>query len=1323
MENVNPDRKKSIKHKWLKRILLTLAILICMPVGLFTLGWLNRDTLINVFQEWYSENHNGTLSIGEINTSFLSSFPKIGFTISDIEQTSIDTISDKHSSISIEQVKITVRPKDLLQGDVKIERINIKNATIFSEVIPTRPNAYYRQIKLDKANDPVDPLQISELLNENRLQFSLENVNFISKDTTERKHFDLNFHKLNGRYDGNLGAITGDASLDVTVNLLGFNMDKGAFFNGARVRGRPEFKFDKKNHSIAILEFPLHIDDQTFRLEANFDVGQTRTYSFRLTNPSTDFKLVKGLLTDSISAKLKDYEIVQPFKSELNLAGSFGHGNDPDVNVVYSSSENHVVISDLYHLKNATFNGRLTTDIYATDSLKKDKKTAKDLKLYIDAFKADLHGIAVVVDSAYYMSTPEVLNYVNAPVELKGSNEALTRLIDTDNFDFKGGNFDLVAQISGDIPVLTELANHAKGRFNLENTQVVLKSNGLQLPINSIVLDLNRDIANLRKLEIVMPKGHTLMLKGWLSHPADLISKIPVSSTTSKIDLVSNAININEIMQMATEFLPDERSTSENRKTLHETLNTIYAQFHPQFNIDLKSMHFNDITLKDVRARLSLIDAETISISEFDFKYDEAATKLQGSVKVPLPNGRSKNPIVLDLEVNSLGPVQVFKDLFNIKLLKIISGQYDFNGSVNGNIYEFNQLLQTAKGNLILTDNRYYYRPADLNIQFDDLTLKVEDSNITLEKFNLDLADLRPIELNGKISKFPSFLLEHDSNPGSIDLSVSMPFLDGDKVLDMVALLSDEENKKNDKPSKQLHSVFTDISHFDPDISLSIDSLQYKDLITKKIGAHVYFKNDSTLNLDYLNIRYKSSKAKLIGTVTTTKPDKDQLFSNPFEFNFIASAKGESKDLNDYLKTTNFEFNSGAFEFTGLYYGQSENLKLINTNTKGQLKLGPSVVYNEAAKLSIPIDSLNVAIENDMATLKKLLLNLPGRSSVDFSGTIDHFSSFVNNTNDINNQRSNFDIKSSYLDTKDIKSFLSSTLKSAEDTTKNDINLNGLKKALNGINTSFNPTLNIELDSLRHENLEIENFLSVLYFDRSDRFHISETALDFFGGTADLDLKFGLASKERMPVDIEMKVAHIELKKLISGLNYLDNDALKNTDKIEGTFNFKLKATGWLDNQGKLDMDSLNGSLSLDFIDLAIYGFQPIMDNVPLMKAERFEQLKFQPIVQTFQVVDGKILIPRTEIQSSALHFFIEGRLKINAFANIWISLPWKNLKSNDGLALPEKTGFEKAGSKFYLQLIQNSKDPKPKHQELKVKFRLSNRKLRKHKEKLENNK
>ena len=63
---------------------------------------------------------------------------------------------------------------------------------------------------------------------------------------------------------------------------------------------------------------------------------------------------------------------------------------------------------------------------------------------------------------------------------------------------------------------------------------------------------------------------------------------------------------------------------------------------------------------------------------------------------------------------------------------------------------------------------------------------------------------------------------------------------------------------------------------------------------------------------------------------------------------------------------------------------------------------------------------------------------------------------------------------------------------------------------------------------------------------------------------------------------------------------------------------------------------------------------------------------------------------------------------------NVWLSVPWKNLKKNDGLSLPEKTTYKDAGSKFFIQLLQDKTNKKARKQKLKVKIKLGNRKLRK---------
>ncbi|OIP50935.1 MAG: hypothetical protein AUK33_06075 [Flavobacteriaceae bacterium CG2_30_34_30] len=108
--------------------------------------------------------------------------------------------------------------------------------------------------------------------------------------------------------------------------------------------------------------------------------------------------------------------------------------------------------------------------------------------------------------------------------------------------------------------------------------------------------------------------------------------------------------------------------------------------------------------------------------------------------------------------------------------------------------------------------------------------------------------------------------------------------------------------------------------------------------------------------------------------------------------------------------------------------------------------------------------------------------------------------------------------------------------------------------------------------------------------------------------------------------------------------------------------------------------------------------------------------MRFGPIVQTFEIRNGVLLIPQTEIQSTAIHVFVEGKIKFDEYMDIWLSLPWSNLKSKDGLTLPEKTTFEKAGSKFYVQLMQDKNNVKERKQKLQVKVRLNNRKLQRKK-------
>jgi len=62
------------------------------------------------------------------------------------------------------------------------------------------------------------------------------------------------------------------------------------------------------------------------------------------------------------------------------------------------------------------------------------------------------------------------------------------------------------------------------------------------------------------------------------------------------------------------------------------------------------------------------------------------------------------------------------------------------------------------------------------------------------------------------------------------------------------------------------------------------------------------------------------------------------------------------------------------------------------------------------------------------------------------------------------------------------------------------------------------------------------------------------------------------------------------------------------------------------------------------------------------------------------------IEIPLLEIQSNALHLFVEGNFGKGDATNLWLSVPLDNLKITDRSVIPEKLGYAAAKHKVYLE-------------------------------------
>lgn len=1313
MKKVNspaPKHQKFISNKWLRRLALVLMSLFLLPAWLFTIGWFNRDLLIIELQDWYQRNHNGTLEIRKIDADFLRGFPNIGFTLRDIYQSNYDTISDTKSSIYIKQAKVTIGPSDLLAGDAKLKKINIDKAVIQSEVVSKRPYEYYVQLKNQKQNAPHKGIVLPSWINPEGTDFSVRELKFIVKDSILNKNFDLEVHEINGFLEDNNLQVTGELDMDITVNALGFNTLKGSYINGARVRGNPKFQINEKLNLVDLPEFILSVDDQVFKARAKFDFNDISSYNFSLQNENTNLEIIKGFLTDTLISKLSPYTIHKPFKTALEMTGKFLFRDTPDIYVEFSAMDNDVDIKDSLKLTHSSFNGYLTNNIYENDSIRDLKRTKKDIKIFFNDINAQFEDINFSATNSYFQNSPDAHNFINAKIKLQGPNETLAKFLNNRNFGFSGGEFKLEANILGDIPHTDQIFNFATGSFHLNDAQVVLKKNGLQLPIQTMVLKLDNENSILEELRINIPDEEDLILKGNLKNVSSLISNNPFKPTSSYITLDTRNLNVNKLIATAKGLTPISNNDRDDRKTLNETLNTIFDKFHPRFKLNLKTVEYKTVVLNDLNADVELLDNETISLNHFTFKYNYATTNLSGTLKVPESKSSLKEPIYIDFRASSSGSIRVFQDLFNIKLVDITAGAYQFSGAITGNVRKFEQLLNNAKGNLALKNAKFHYYNAALDIAFDSLFVEVGDSDINLNQVELEVGELYPFVLDGRVEQFPSFLLDNPEKKGKIFIQLKAPYIDGNQWMATLNSLRSDTPKQKLR-HRDIYKVFKDINRLNPELKLSADSLKFRDIVTKDIKANVYFENDSTLKLDSLEAKYKDSKAVIKGTVYAQNIEQVSNKNNPFNFMFSAEAKGKTNNLNEYLKSTNFIFESGDFEFNGSYRGSASDSEIISGNAEADLKIGGALVNFEVADLRFPVDSLHLKIKNNLATLEALDIDLPGKSYINLTGSINNFSSFVDNSLEKGSHTSRFSVKSPYINSGDLKTFLKTSELGADSTSKKKFGVPKFKNALKKIYGSYYPSIRVNIDSFAHKSIEVSNFGSEIKFDSIGNFKIEDTNFNTFGGTVSMSVKAGSVSED-LPVDIDMEVKDIHVDELAAGMDYFNNDALRQAEKIDGNLSYTLSATGILNADGSLDMNSLNGSLHLNLKELELYNYKPIMENVPLLKGARFENLQFRPIEETFKIVNGELIIPRTQIQSSALQLFVEGQFRFGEYINVWLSLPWKNLKSNDGLILPEKQPYDAAGPKFYLQVIQDKNSQKSRKQKLRIRFKLGNRKM-----------
>jgi len=352
--------------------------------------------------------------------------------------------------------------------------------------------------------------------------------------------------------------------------------------------------------------------------------------------------------------------------------------------------------------------------------------------------------------------------------------------------------------------------------------------------------------------------------------------------------------------------------------------------------------------------------------------------------------------------------------------------------------------------------------------------------------------------------------------------------------------------------------------------SLQLDSLGFSGYLANRTIDDVFLESKKKKNFHFifsdLSGNFKGIDFALNDSYIQNTPRLKNFI------NLNLTTHGEMKRLNQLINNKDFSFKSGVFNLNSNYKGIIKELPKILIAADNQVSFTNTDVLYTKSDFIIPIQQVLFNTTSGNAVLESMNLKLPKNQNIEIFGSLDNYTSLVSDEATLP-IKSTINIESESLDYEKLISVLQSSTKNLEKNEKD------LKPLFEKIYFKFNPNLAIKIDKFVYQNIEINDFKSLISYQDQNTIALSDSQFKFEEGTIDLDGQVHFPEGNSTEGDLGIKA---------DGSMTSLNELFNTKDFVLEKGRFKLNA----DYQGSLDSPNniLTGSeVELQILDTKIY--------------------------------------------------------------------------------------------------------------------------------------
>ena len=394
---------------------------------------------------------------------------------------------------------------------------------------------------------------------------------------------------------------------------------------------------------------------------------------------------------------------------------------------------------------------------------------------------------------------------------------------------------------------------------------------------------------------------------------------------------------------------------------------------------------------------------------------------------------------------------------------------------------------------------------------------------------------------------------------------------------------------------------------------------------------------------------------------------------------------GHPRSFNDILGTDTYRFDNGYYTISFQFDANFESTAQMVENSTFNLSIDNAEVYVTELGITVPLTRIEVASIKNKAYYHILLRSDTLNQEVAFNGIVNNVRHFAFEDTD-KPYEIELEISSPKIVWHDLIKLFSFQQSGAS--TGGKI----LKQSLNQILADFNPDVTLKIDELEYSDQIRFNHIFAHAYQDGNTLYIDSANVAYGDSKVEVNIAANMGHEDVLPFHLGLKMLNIDVGKTLTHFDNFNVIQLREAKQIEGNVWLYVDMNAEINLEEKgFNTDKTEAYIAAELQNVVIEDLQTI-DKIAegIGREKRFEILRFAPIQTKIKVKGQRIEVKQTEIQANAIHAFVEGSIDKKSPENLWISVPISNIIAPNLEMVSEKTGYEGAGKKIYLQFISS---------------------------------